>query len=250
MKRPEYNKNYGTWFLNDVHRAIKRYTMIYDNETVFVGLSGGKDSMVLLWILSYLSRFSHLHFTLHAAHVRTAEYSTAVLHDFCEALQVPYHEVTLQSNSVASEKLSCSLCSRLKRGALSRLLHQQDASCLAYGHHADDAAQTLLMNMIYNRKLGSFSPVVRYADNPLRVVRPMIYLSEKTISQLHAYWQLPVLQWKCPHDDTTSRSTAAQALTQLGRQFGVADVSQRLVHSLEHLDTTNVWSDNAQPEND
>lgn len=249
MITPRFDKNFGPWFLNDVHRAMNKYDMISKGETVFAGLSGGKDSMVLVWILSYLSRFSHLDFQLHAAHVRIAEYDTTVLHQFCADLQVPYHEVNLQTNGV-TEKVSCSLCSRIRRGALSQLLLRHNASCLAYGHHADDAAQTLLMNMLFNRKLGSFSPVVCYTDNPLRVIRPMIYLPEKTIARLHSYLSIPTLAWHCSKESHTMRDTASRALTTLENDLAISDISRRMVASLENLDTTNIWSNNEHDKND
>lgn len=119
----QYNKNHAKWFVTPALRAIHTYGLIQEGDQVCVGLSGGKDSVTLLYILSYLRRYSHLKYDLSAIHVRTsADYDTTLLRDYCDTLETPYIETALDvPGEVATEKV-CSICARLKRGAAARAL--------------------------------------------------------------------------------------------------------------------------------
>lgn len=243
MKPIAYDRNFGKWFVKDVLLAIRKYQMIRDGETVRVALSGGKDSTTLLYILSYLRRFSHLQFELEALHVRTTEYDTSVLSDYCQRVEVPYRESDLRDGPDATAKNPCYICSRLKRGALSEMLADAPDCRVAYGHHADDAAETLFMNMIQNRKLGSFSPCVSVPGGRMTIIRPMIYLAESTIRRLHGFIGLPLLEYQCPHEETGSRKKFKAHVAGLNTYFGVSDFSRRVVDSIENIDRTNIWPD-------
>ncbi|MBT4267070.1 MAG: tRNA 2-thiocytidine biosynthesis protein TtcA [Deltaproteobacteria bacterium] len=238
-----YNRNFSKWFAKDVLRAIKKYHMIREGDTVHVALSGGKDSMTLLYILSYLRQFSYLQFELEALHVKTTDYDTTVMQAYCRNLGVPYLEAVLRKGPDPEEDQPCYICSRLKRGALSELLKQQRESRVAYGHHADDAAETFLMNMIQNRKLGSFSPRVSVAGHPMVIIRPMIYLAEETIRRLHAYASLPLLDYRCPHEATGLRKEFKERVAGLDAYFNTTGFSRRVVDAIENIDRTNIWSD-------
>ncbi len=238
-----YNRNFNKWFAKDVLRAIKKYHMIQADDRVSVALSGGKDSVTLLYILSYLRHFSYLQFELEALHVKTADYQTTVMQAYCRDLEIPYRETVLREGPDPGDGKPCYICSRLKRGALSELLSQQQESRIAYGHHADDAAETLLMNMIQNRKLGSFSPRVSVAGSPMVIIRPMIYLAEETIRRLHAYASLPLLDYQCPHEDTGLRKEFKERVAGLDDYFKTTGFSRRVVDAIENIDRTNIWSD-------
>lgn len=243
MKPLAFNRNFGKWFVNDVLRAIKKYRMIREGETIRVALSGGKDSAVLLYILAYLRRFSHLQVELEALHVRTAEYETGVLRDFCKDLDLPYREAELRRGPDPAADNPCYICSRLKRGALVELLPDEAECRVAWGHHADDAAETLFMNMIQNRRLGSFSPRVSVQGSPLMIIRPMIYLAEETVSRIHTYADLPLLDYRCPHEKTGLRRSFKKHLVDLNITFGVNDISRRVVDAIENIDMSNLWPD-------
>ncbi len=238
-----YNRNFSKWFAKDVLRAIKKYRMIREDDRISVALSGGKDSVTLLYILNYLRRFSYLKFELEALHVKTADYETTKLQEYCRDLGVPYREAVLREGPDPGEGRPCYICSRLKRGALSELLSQQQESRIAYGHHADDAAETLLMNMIQNRKLGSFSPRVSVTGSSMVIIRPMIYLTEETIRRLHVYASLPLLDFQCPHQETGLRKEFKEHVAGLGAYFNTTGFSRRVVDAIENLDRSNIWSD-------
>ncbi len=243
MKALSFNRNFGKWFVNDVLRAVKKYRMIREGETVYVALSGGKDSTSLLYILAYLRLFSHLKFELEALHVRTTDYDTSVLRDVCRDLNVIYRETDLREGPDSEAENPCYICSRLKRGALAEMLQDKGECHVAWGHHADDAAETLFMNMIQNRKLGSFSPRVSVKGSQMVIIRPMIYLMEETIIRLHAYADLPLLDYSCPREAKGMRSRYKKHLAALNDTFGVTDISRRVVDAIENIDQTNIWPD-------
>jgi tRNA(Ile)-lysidine synthase TilS/MesJ len=216
--------------------------MIDDGEHICVALSGGKDSATLAYILTYLARFSHLNFSLSALHIKTGEYDTGILKALSDRLDIQYLEDRITPQPADAEQSLCYTCSRLKRGAMSRLLAQQGIRKIAYGHHADDVAETFLMNMVQNRKLGSFSPKVEVPESDMVIIRPMVYLQEVTIQRIHKLLNLPVLNWHCPHAETNIRDHYKQAVSQLGNLFHTSDFSRKLVDSLENIDTTNFWN--------
>lgn len=235
-----FNRNFGKWFINDTLRAIKRYAMITPGQNIAVALSGGKDSMTLLYILWYINRYSHLHFSLSAAHVKTSDYDTAIMRQYCDELSVPYYETSLVHPAPSSEKV-CSICSRLKRGALNTLLGSLNIPTVAFGHHADDVAETFLMNIINNRKLGTFSPVVSTDDSYLRIIRPLVYIDDKTIMNIHSYANLPKLVFDCPYAKYNIRTDFRAFLEMAGSYFKDRDISKSIVGALENIDSTNIW---------
>jgi tRNA 2-thiocytidine biosynthesis protein TtcA len=238
----QYSRNHAKWFVSPVLRAIRRYALIEKGDQVCVGFSGGRDSTTLLYILAYLRRYSHLEFGLSAIHVRTSDdYSTAVLRDLCSALEAPYFETSLRLMDHAPAGNMCSICARLKRGAAARVLAEQGIWKLAYGHHADDAAETLLMNVVQNRKLGSFSPKVCVEGCHVTLIRPMIYLDGQTIASVHRYAGLPILDLTCPYAGQNIRREYRSALRLLEGSLGVRSLSLRIVGALENIDETNLW---------
>jgi tRNA(Ile)-lysidine synthase TilS/MesJ len=237
-----FNKNYGKWFLTDVIHAISRYSMITEGEHICVALSGGKDSATLAYILTYLTRYSHLNFTLSALHIKTGEYDTGTLKALCNRLGIQYLEDRITPQQTDADQSLCYTCARLKRGAMSRLLDQQGIRKIAYGHHADDVAETFFMNMVQNRKLGSFSPKVAVPESDMVIIRPMVYLQEATIQRIHQRLNWPVLDWHCPHAETNIRDHYKQAVSQLSNLFHTSDFPRKLVDSLENIDSTNIWA--------
>jgi tRNA 2-thiocytidine biosynthesis protein TtcA len=241
--KKDFNKNYSHQFVNDVLHAIKIYKMFQPNEKVCVALSGGKDSITLLNILWFINKYSWLKFRLSALHVKTAEYDTSVLKEFCKELAIPYFETPLFLTAETLSKDTCYICSRLKRGAMSRFLEEKEIQKVAYGHHADDAAETFFMNMIKHKRLGSFSPKVDFEKYYINIIRPMIYLEEETIIKLHKKVGLPVLDYSCPHEDENIRSDFKASLQQMNDVFKTKHFSRTVVESLENIDWRNVWED-------
>ena len=118
---------------------------------------------------------------------------------------------------------------------------RENISALAFGHHATDAAETLLMNMLINKKLGSFCPVVEIPDSKVKIIRPMIYLTEKRIITLHNEFELPTSERKCPYEDKNQRKEYKTALQQLSEKLSIPDAELRILSALENLDEANLY---------
>ncbi len=232
-----YNRNHGKWFASDVLRAIRRYSMIANGERVAVGLSGGKDSVTLLFILWYLVRHAGLDCDLWAVHVRTADgYDSAPLCEYCEALDVPFLETALQAGRLPPAGSVCAVCARLKRGAAARLLASRGIRTLAYGHHATDLAETVLMNVALHRRLEGLAPKVEAPGASLALIRPMVYLTEETVTAVHRRLGLPLLAVPCPYAERNVRGTFRGALRDLQTSLRAPDLPRRLVDALERAD--------------
>jgi len=231
-----HNRSYGKWFATPLLRAIRRYGMVASGERVCVALSGGKDSAALLYMLAYLQRHSHLRFDLSAIHVRVAEYDTAVLARYCEALGVPYMEEGIRATRERLPDKACSVCSRVKRGAMARRLAAEGIRTVAFGHHATDAAETLLMNLALHRTLSAFPPKVVFGDTPLTVIRPMVYLEERAVARLHRHAGLPLLAWKCPYAANNIRERFRAGLAELETGLGARSLALTVVAALERTD--------------
>jgi tRNA(Ile)-lysidine synthase TilS/MesJ len=242
-----FNKNFNTWFLNDVLRAVRRYDMIREAEKVCVALSGGRDSITLLYILYYMNKYSPLKFDLSALHIKTDEYDTAILRQFCHSLNIPYDERSLIYREKPPKKNICSICSRLKRGATSDFLKKNGIRKVAFGHHAQDVVETFFMNILQNKKLGSFSPRVAFDNNPMIIIRPLIYLDNSEIRRIHRYLGLPALDFTCTYAEKNIRSHFRQCVANLDACFKTRNFSRKLVDSLEHVDTKNRWEDLFRP---
>ena len=236
-----HQKKWKRIIYKSVIHAIQNYAMIEENETVCVALSGGKDSIVLLTILWYLHHYSHLQFSLKAVHVKTDEYDTNCMKKLCSEMDIEYEELTLNRKPIVEHRSICYSCSRLKRGAISRFLKFNKLQKVAFGHNADDIAETFFMNMIHHKKMGSFSPKVEYNNNSMIVVRPLVYLSEKKIISFHDQLKLPILDYQCPFEEKNIRSEFKEYTKKMNSIFKVKDFNHLLIAALENIDETNIW---------
>ena len=223
-------------------RAIKAYNMIEKNEKVAVALSGGKDSITLLYLLAWLKKYSYLEFELFAIHINTFEKKEEYFYqDICDLLNVRLFSENLIRPDDLPNKSICSACARLKRGAMRKICDKNNITALAFGHHATDIAETLLMNMIINKKLGSFCPKVKISDSNVKVIRPMVYLTERNILGLHNYFELPIANYKCPYEPKNIRKDFKNLLIQLLNSLPIVDGELNIVSSLENLDESNLY---------
>jgi tRNA 2-thiocytidine biosynthesis protein TtcA len=239
--RKEEKASYEKWFLSDVIRAITNYALIEPGEEICVALSGGRDSTTLLYILWYLKTSSHLDFNLCALHVQTEDYNTNALTELCADLDVKYLEHRVDVARRISAKNICSICSHLKTGAMHQALKGTGIKKIAFAHHADDVAETLFMNIIYNRKLGSFGPKEASPEGDMVYIRPLVYLDGPLIRRLHAHFRLPSLIYTCPHEDKGARASMRNVIAQIEEQIEMKDLSRVVVSALENTDTSSIW---------
>ncbi len=230
--------------IGKVRAAVEKYDMIQDGDRVAVGVSGGKDSLFLLCALAELSRYYPQRFTVTAVTADPCfggrEMELGPIQALCGSLQVPY--IIRKTNlghlifEELREKNPCSMCARMRRGILHNLCVENGFNKIALGHHADDAAQTFLMNLCYGGKLGCFSPKSYLSRKDITMIRPLIFCEEREIRNAAARMELPVVKSGCPADGATARRDTELLLRQLEEQF--PDLRAKILGAMErqHLD--------------
>ncbi len=221
-------------------KAVIDYGLLDDDQPVLVGLSGGKDSLTLLKMLKLFLRTSKYKYKLAAGHIDLGfGQDTAPLQKLCDELEVPLFVEHTQISQVVfdyrAEQNPCSLCANMRRGALNNLAVREGYAKVALGHHLDDAAETVLLNMCFNAKVDCFRPKTWLTNREITVIRPLIYVDERTIATYARQEQLPVIDSCCPANTHTKREDMKQALAAI-QQFAPA-AKQHIVGALQHLPT-------------
>lgn len=225
--------------LSTVRQAVDKYGMIEENDTVAVGLSGGKDSIALLASLDRLKSFYPKKFSVVGISVDMgfddAGDIFAPVREFCAEHEIPYHiEKTKIKEivfNVRKEKNPCSLCAKLRRGALVSCAKELGAGKLALGHHLDDAAETFMLTLVNEGRVGCYSPVTVYEDTAVTVIRPLIYTREADIRSLVKKENLPVVKSPCPEDGNTDRAEIKNVIREL--EINHRGLKKRIITAME-----------------
>lgn len=210
--------------LSYVRRAVDDYEMIHEGDRIAVGVSAGKDSLTLLCALAELRRFYPKPFTLQAITVDMGFEGTdfSEIQKLCDELDVPYTVIPTQISTVIfdvrKEKNPCSLCAKMRRGALYNGAKALGCDSVALGHHFDDVVETFMLNLFYEGRIGCFQPVTYLSNTDIHMIRPMIYMPEKDVRYFASKVNLPVVKSKCPADGTTEREEMKQLLARLERE--------------------------------
>ena len=211
--------------LGSVRRAAADYGMINPGDKVAVGLSGGKDSVLLLAALAELRRFEGFDFELCAITVEAGfpgmDFSGTT--DMCERLFVPYYtektDIGTLVFDVRQESSPCSLCAKLRRGALCAKAQSLGCNTLALGHNFDDVVETFMLNLIYGGRLATFEPATYLPEHSLSVIRPFSYVREHEAERLARELELPVVKNTCPADKKTEREKMKALLLELEHRY-------------------------------
>lgn len=225
-----------------IKKAVNKYQMISAHDLLAVGLSGGKDSMSLLYLLSELKNYSHLSFDLCAIHIDYGwenDSELSLLKDFSLSLGIPCY-IEKINYSANLTKVSCSVCARVRRGALLKKAHELGAQKLVLAHHLDDAVNTVLLNLTEGGRFRSFKPLIHYPEQNLSLIRPLIYVTENALVKIKNEQQLPVIASHCPLGECSNRAHAAQTLQALENIN--PHIKQKILHALEHLDADDAWN--------
>lgn len=193
-----------------VRRCVQDYQMIAPGDRIAVGVSGGKDSLVLLTLLAELRKYNDHPFELEAITIDMGlgmDYSG--IQAMCDRLEVPFTIVKTEIAPIIfdyrHEKNPCSMCSKMRRGALNQAILDRGLNKVALGHHYDDAVETFMMSLIFEGRISCFQPVTNLDRTGVIQIRPMLYLAEKTVDHFAQRLELPVLQNRCPVDKHTKR---------------------------------------------
>ncbi len=214
--------------LSLIRRAVENYSMIKKGDRIAVGVSGGKDSVALLFLLAEMRQFADYDYELEAITVDPCFEDVTGIHAdygplrrFCEKIGVRHTTVKTQIAGIVfkarQEARPCSLCSKMRRGALVGKAEELGCGVLAIGHHTDDAVQTFMMNLLLGGQVGCFSPVTEYET--VKLIRPMIYVREREIAPLCRTFSLPVMTGGCPVDGNTERERIKNTVLGLDSEY-------------------------------
>jgi len=210
--------------LSYTRRAVDDYQMIQEGDKIAVGISGGKDSLALLYALSGLRRFYPNRFELEAITVDLGykNFDLSGIQKLCEELDVHYTIVKTDIGHIIfedrKEKNPCSLCAKMRKGAFNDKAKALGCNKLAYGHHRDDLVETMLLSLIFEGHFYSFSPVTYLDRMDITLIRPLLYVQEADIIGFQNKYHLPVSKNPCPADGITKREYAKNLARQLNRE--------------------------------
>ena len=231
--------------LGCIRRADQDFQLIQPGDRVAVGVSGGKDSLMLLYALSLYRRFCKNPYSLTAVTltIGLGQTDTSAISALCEKLNVPYVVKDTDIGDVVfnqrKEKNPCSLCSKMRRGALTDLCRELDCNKLALGHHRDDALETLFLSMLYEGRIHTFHPSTFLSRSGVTQIRPMVYVPEKHIIRVVNQLKLPVMKSCCPANGFTKREEIKQLLDGICRKY--PNARELLLSALQNEDQYGLW---------
>ena len=223
--------------LGQVRRCVEDYHMIEAGDEVAVGVSGGKDSLLTLTALARLRDFYPISLQLEAITLETGTpgMSFDAVAELCRELEVPYTRIHVPVYQIVfeerKEKNPCSLCAKLRRGSLNTALTERGIHKIALGHHYDDAIETLLMNLLFEGRIGCFQPVTYLDRTGITQIRPLLYCREDDIRRTVERLRLPVVHNPCPANGSTRRQEVKDLIHQLEGRY--PDIKQKLFGSLQ-----------------
>ena len=219
-----------------VRRCVDDYNMIEEGDRIAVGISGGKDSLVLLKLLAGLKQYFDKPFDLEAVTIDLGlhmDYSG--VQKFCDDLSVPYHIVHTEIAPIVfdarKEKNPCSMCSKMRRGALNQAILDHGFNKLALGHHFDDAVETFVMSLLFEGRISCFQPVTNLDRTGVIQIRPMLYIHERTVDNFAEREHMPVLTNRCPVDKETKREEVKKLIYDMSRTY--PDLKERIFGAMQ-----------------
>ncbi len=226
-------------FTGVVRRCVDDYGMIEAGDRICVGVSGGKDSLVLLLALHHLRSFYPAPFELEALTIDIGfpDMDFTPVEALCRELEIPYTLIPTDIKEIVfdirQEENPCSLCSKMRRGALNNAIRERGYNKLALGHHFDDAVETFLMSLLFEGRLSCFKPVTYMSRSGVTQIRPLLYAGEKRIANLAETLALPVVESTCPEDKVSKRQEVKDLLTALNAQY--PDMKSKVFGAMQRL---------------
>ena len=233
--------------LSYTRKAIDDYKMIDNGDKIAIGISGGKDSLTLLYALSHLRRFYPKKFDIEAITVSMGfdNMDFSPVKELCKELDVNYTVVETKIADIVfshrKETNPCSLCAKLRKGAFNIKAKELGCNKEAYAHHFDDVIETMMMSLIYEGRFNCFSPVTYLDKSNLTLIRPLIYVKEADIKGFRNAYDLPVVKNPCPMDGYTKRQYVKDLIKTM--QSENPGLKERLFHAVK---TSNIPGWNAK----
>jgi len=222
-----------------VRRCIDDYDMIGQGETVAIGVSGGKDSMVLLCALAHLQKYHPCEFNLHVVTldmgVKGMDFTP--VEELCKRLDVPftseYSDIARIVFDERKEKNPCSLCATMRRAALCNMVKKLGINKIALAHHYDDAVETFLLSLLYEGRIHCFQPVTYLSRMEVTQIRPMLYVEEKMVKRFEKTEGLQIVKNPCPMNGVSKREEVKELLKSLGKTQ--KDIKSKLFGAMQRL---------------
>ncbi len=231
--------------LGYLRRADEDHNMITENDRIAVGLSGGKDSMLLLYALSLYKHFSRNKYDISAFTVDLGfeGFETAAVGDYCRFLGVKH---TLIKTGIAKivfdlrhESNPCALCSKLRKGALFTEIKKQGITKCAFAHHREDCLESLLLSLLYEGRFRTFAPVTCLSRQGITLLRPFIYLPEKEVKAAVRKHDIPVVSNPCPANGATKREEVKKLLAAICASN--PDAREKMLTALKNTRQYSLW---------
>ena len=233
--------------LGDIRKADQDYHLIDDGDRIAVGVSGGKDSMVLLTALHMYSKFADRNFEVVGIHIKLGfpnmDFSEVVA--FCRQQGITFYQYdsqvyeSLKRNPDKEGNIKCSLCSKFKKATVIDAAKKLNCTKVAFGHHSDDAVETLLMNAIHGGKLATFLPKMYMSRTDTTFIRPLVYSYESDILSALERNQIPFVKSTCPNDGYTERQAMKDMLQEFYRSYPMAQ--KNFIRMLYNEDQVELW---------
>lgn len=231
--------------LGCLRKADTDFHLIEPGDRVAVGVSGGKDSLLLLHALSLYRKFSHKDFTLMAFTISMGlePFDLSGIHRLCQDLGIPYVVKQTEIGDIIfnkrKEKNPCALCAKMRRGALNDMCREYGCNKLALGHHRDDAIETLLMSLFYEGRFHTFHPKTYLSRTGITAIRPLCYLPEYHVRHMVQELNLPVVKSPCPANGETKRQEMKELMQALRKRY--PDAPDRFLHALQSDKQYDLW---------
>lgn len=224
--------------LSLVRRCVEDYEMIAPGDRIAVGVSGGKDSMTLLIALAKLQKFYPVPFTVEAISLDMGGgMDFSPVDKLCQELEVPFTLIQTEIShiifNVRKEKNPCSMCAKMRRGALHEALGERGIHKIALGHHYDDAVETFLLSLFYEGRISCFQPVTWLDRTEISQIRPLLYCGEGMIRGAVNRLEIPVVHNPCPANGSTKRQEVKDLLVTLKDQY--PDLKSKIFGAMQRL---------------
>jgi tRNA(Ile)-lysidine synthase TilS/MesJ len=228
-----------------VGQAIGKFELISAHDRICIGFSGGKDSTILLHVLSDMKRYSPVPFSLTAVHIGMGwGHDPDFLQQVCVDAGIPFHyektdigEIVFSSRN---ERNPCSLCANMRRGALNNVATDLGCNKVALGHHLDDLLETFLLSMSFEGRLHTFSPSAYLTRKELTVIRPLILVPESDIITASKCLGIPSPNQSCPIEGNTKRDSMKKTIHTLSQE--IPDLRQKWLAAIQNNQLDEIWS--------
>ena len=204
-------------------QCIQQFDLIQEGDRITLGISGGKDSLALLYAMAGLKKFYPKKFEIIAvtADLGFGSFDMSAVENLCRELEVEYHLLKTDIATILKEKVKkgtyCAMCAKLRKGAINNFAKENGCNKVAYAHHQDDIVETMMLSLIYEGQFYTFGPKTYYKEADITVIRPLINIPESDMKGFRNKYSLPCVKNPCPHDGTTRRQYVKDLVAKINK---------------------------------